>query len=145
MPDLSYAPKTYDQFHVGDKASLDFEFTRENVKEFTEVTKDFNPLHTDDEFAAKTMFKVPIAQGFFTASAAAALASPFFGIGCVNLGMSFVCTAPVRFGDVIHFEITITEMFDEKHDIAFVITGTNQGGVKVLNLEGKVRVMDRKR
>jgi len=145
MTELAYVPKTFDMFHVGDKSELDFLFTRENVKEFAEVTKDFNPLHQDDEFAAKTMFKECIAEGFFTASAAAALASPFFGIGTVNLGTTFWCTAPVRFNDTVKFVLEVTELFEEKHNISYTITGTRQDGVVVLKLDGQVKIMDKKK
>ena len=42
---------------VGQTYTHDFKFTQEEVNRFAEVTGDKNPVHTNAEFAAKTIFK----------------------------------------------------------------------------------------
>jgi acyl dehydratase len=48
--------------------SHDFRFSQDEVNRFAEVTGDKNPVHTDADYAAKTMFKRPIMHGMLSAS-----------------------------------------------------------------------------
>ena len=61
---------------VGQTYTHDFKFTQEEVNRFAEVTGDKNPVHTNAEFAAKTIFKKPIMHGMLGAS----LFSKVFGV-----------------------------------------------------------------
>jgi 3-oxoacyl-[acyl-carrier protein] reductase len=45
------------------QASFDFLVTDEMVKDFTELSGDFNPLHTDIEFGARSVYRRNIAHG----------------------------------------------------------------------------------
>ena len=42
---------------VGQLASRTLTLSAEEVKKYAEITGDYNPLHFDEEFAAKTQFK----------------------------------------------------------------------------------------
>lgn len=44
-------------------------FTKQDVKDFAELTDDLNPFHIDEEFAKKNRFGRPIAQGVLVACA----------------------------------------------------------------------------
>ena len=44
----------------GDVYTHGVKFTQADVVKFAEVTGDFNPIHIDAEYAAKTVFKKPI-------------------------------------------------------------------------------------
>jgi len=48
---------------VGQKATRSITLTTEHVKRFAELTGDYNPLHFDEAFAAKTKFKHLVVQG----------------------------------------------------------------------------------
>lgn len=53
---------------IGDKFTLEFSFTQDQVNEFCKISGDFNPLHWDEEFAASTPFKKPIIHGALVSS-----------------------------------------------------------------------------
>ena len=59
---------TIDDFHVGQRAEFRKTFTDEDIEHFIAITSDENPLHVDDEFAARTFFGKRIAHGMLTAS-----------------------------------------------------------------------------
>ena len=51
---------------VGQKAARSLTVTAEHVRTFAEMTGDYNPLHFDEEFAAKTKFGRLVVQGGLT-------------------------------------------------------------------------------
>ncbi|MEE9521880.1 MAG: MaoC/PaaZ C-terminal domain-containing protein, partial [candidate division NC10 bacterium] len=53
---------------VGQKAVIVKTMTAADIQQYSVLTGDTNPLHTDRAFAKKTQFGEPIAQGMFSAS-----------------------------------------------------------------------------
>jgi acyl dehydratase len=53
---------------IGYEFEYAFQFNQADVKKFAEVTGDFNPIHLDADYAAKTPFKKPIIHGFLSGS-----------------------------------------------------------------------------
>ena len=51
---------------VGAKASRTLTLTSDHVQNFAEMTGDYNPLHFDESFAAKTKFGRLVVQGGLT-------------------------------------------------------------------------------
>ena len=45
-----------------------FSFTQEDVNRFAEISGDNNPIHLDEEYAKKTIFKKRIIHGFLNGS-----------------------------------------------------------------------------
>ena len=48
---------------LGDCFSLVRAFSKSEVLLYAKLSGDLNPLHTDEEFASKTIFKKPICHG----------------------------------------------------------------------------------
>ena len=46
-----YVFKPFSSFKVGDSVSFTNEFSAEDVRQFSELTGDLNPIHLDEEFA----------------------------------------------------------------------------------------------
>src|SRR5204863_215860 len=59
---------------VGQKATRRLTLTSDHVKTFAALTGDYNPLHFDEAFTAKTKFKHLVVQGGLTTG----LLHPFF-------------------------------------------------------------------
>jgi acyl dehydratase len=72
--------------NIGDKYTLEFSFTQDQVNEFCNISGDFNPLHWDDAFAESTPFKKPIIHGaLITSIFSKVMGMDFPGKGSVYL------------------------------------------------------------
>ena len=100
---------------VGQKATRRITLTTEHVKRFAELTGDYNPLHFDEAFAAKTRFKHLVVQGGLTTGLLHALvAMDMPGSGTVFLSQNWKFTAPVFIGDTITAEAEVLSIHQTK-------------------------------
>lgn len=100
----------------GDKYSHKISFTQDDVVKFAEVTGDFNPIHLDKDYAAKTMFKKPIVHGFLSGAVfSKEFGTLFPGEGTIYLSQEMKFTAPVLVGVQYEARFEVTEVNTEKH------------------------------
>lgn len=121
---------------VGQKTTRRLTLTAEHVADYARITGDYNPLHFDHEFVAKTKFGRLVVQGGLTTGLLHALvAMDMPGPGTVFLNQNWQFTAPVFIGDTIQAEAEILEVHDTKPvtRIAFIVT--RQTGERVLEGE----------
>jgi acyl dehydratase len=86
--------------------------TESDIVNFAGLSGDFNPLHTDAEYAAKTEFGQRIAHGALGLSIATGLANQLgFMEGTVIAftALDWKYRAPIFIGDTIHVEITVNQ------------------------------------
>jgi 3-hydroxybutyryl-CoA dehydratase len=96
---------------VGDSASFSKTVTAADIDLFAQVTGDTNPVHLDEAYAAKTMFKGRIAHGMLTASyISTVIGTRLPGPGSIYLGQNLKFRAPVRAGDTVTATVTIKEI-----------------------------------
>ena len=55
-------------YQVGSLFSLDVSFTQADVDSYAKLTGDLNPIHYDNEYAAKTIFHKPVIHGMYASS-----------------------------------------------------------------------------
>ena len=121
---------------VGQKANRSLTLTADHVKTFAGITGDYNPLHFDDEFAAKTKFKRLVVQGGLTTGLLHALvAMDLPGPGTVFLSQNWKFTAPVFIDDTITAEAEILTIHETKPVTQIKIKVTRQDGETVLEGE----------
>lgn len=121
---------------VGRKASRSLTLTDQHVKMYAEITGDYNPLHFDEAFAAKTKFKHLIVQGGLTTGVLNALvATDMPGPGTVFLSHDWKFTAPVYIGDTITGEAEVMSVHSAKPVTQLRIRITRQTGETVLEGE----------
>jgi 3-hydroxybutyryl-CoA dehydratase len=68
--------KSIDELRVGDSAQISKTITETDINDFARATGDFNPVHLDQAYAEKTIFKGRIVYGVFSFG----LISNVFGI-----------------------------------------------------------------
>jgi hypothetical protein len=56
-----------EKLHLNQTFSTNFSFSQQDVADFARVTGDNNPVHLDEEFASKTIFKTRIMHGMLGA------------------------------------------------------------------------------
>ena len=91
--------KTIHELQAGDVAELVHRVDTDDVAEFVEAVGDYNPIHSDPEYAATTPFKEPIAPGVFTAGLiSAVIGTRLPGPGAIYLSQSLKFLKPVKLG-----------------------------------------------
>ncbi len=118
---------------IGQSATRSLTLTAEHVRTFAELTGDYNPLHFDEQFAAKTKFGRLVVQGGLTTGLLHALvATDLPGPGTVFLSQDWRFTAPVYVGDTITADAEVVSVHDTKPVCELRISVSRQDGVVVL-------------
>ena len=131
------------EIKVGDKFSTERLVTDELIRKFADVSGDYNPIHLDDEVAAKTRFGKRIAHGMLSASLiSTAIGTKLPGAGAIYLSQSFRFMAPVYPGDTITARVTISQIRDDKPIITLETICSNQQDQIVVKGEAVVLVED---
>ena len=57
----------FENISIGDEAEVLHTITSKDVDSFVDLTGDTNPLHTDEDYAASTLFRKPVVHGMLPA------------------------------------------------------------------------------
>ncbi len=128
---------------IGDKFSTSKQITDSVVRAFAELSGDFNPIHLDEEFAAKTRFGRRIAHGMISgALISAVLGYEFKERKIVYLSQTLKFTAPVFLDDTVTATATVANIREDKPIVTLETVCTNQSGETVVKGEAVVMVLD---
>ncbi len=123
--------------HVGQSAERVKTVTEADVRAFAEITGDYNPLHFDEDFAAKTRFGRLVAQGGVAAGLFNALvAMDLPGAGTVFMSQTLNYRAPVYLGDTLRARVEVLSLKPDKPVCQLKFEVFNQDGVSILDGEG---------
>jgi acyl dehydratase len=144
--------KYFEDFKEGmEFLTLGRTMTEADIVNFSGFTGDFNPLHTDAQYASESMFGERIAHGMCGLSMATGLLVrlnifegtivAFYGIDQLRF------RAPIKIGDTIHVVAKVIEKKESKKEgeglVAFQVNVVNQDGTPVM--EGVVKTLMKKR
>ena len=130
------------ELRVGQRECLSRTITAEDVAAFARLSGDYNALHLDDEFAARTEFAQRVVHGFLSASLLSTLVGMKVpGRGALYLSQRIDFTKPVYIGDTVEACATI-----EKIDVDTRIISLRTEIIRaprdiVLRGEAKVKVL----
>jgi acyl dehydratase len=103
------------ELEVGQQASRAIAVTEAHVRSFAQISDDYNRLHFDVDFVARTSFGRLVAQGGLTADILHALvAEDMPGPGTVFLSQDWKFTAPVFIGDTITSSAEVMSVHESK-------------------------------
>jgi acyl dehydratase len=119
---------------VGDTGRRTRVVRSRDIELFTELTGDRNPLHYDEDAAARSRFGGLIVQGGVTSGLLnAVVAEEVPGPGSVFLHVDWSFRAPVRPGDEITAEVEVLEVREDKPLTTLRTTIVDQNGTVVLD------------
>lgn len=133
-----------DELQVGMSRDLRKIISNRDIELFAEVSTDHNPVHLDDDYAARTAFGGRIAHGMLSASLiSAVIGEQLPGHGTIYLGQSLKFMAPVRPGDEVHVVVSVTAIDTAKRRVTLE-TLCSVGNTVVVKGEALVLAPSRK-
>jgi len=126
------------KYRIGDNYSKRFVINDEKIVRYAEVSEDKNPVHLDNEYASKTIFKKRIAHGMLIGGfISSILGNDFPGNGTIYLNQTMSFKKPVFIDDEIEIKIEVVEI-DKK---GWLTMQTNCYSNNVVVVEGKALVI----
>ncbi len=107
---------------VGHWASIETVFDEKELRQFAELSEDYNPIHLDKHYAATTRFKQPIVHGqLYTSLLSGLLGMTLPGKGAVYVSQAYQYKAPLFVGEKVLAKVEVTDV-DEKRRIVTLST-----------------------
>lgn len=144
MTTTPFSPSTLNTMNIsiGQRFSTSRKVTDAIVRQFAEVSGDYNPIHLDDEFAKSTRFGRRIAHGMLSgAFISAVLGNEFRGMKIVYLSQTLKFTAPVYLGDTVTATATVTSIREDNGIVTLETVCTNQNGEVLVKGESAVMIL----
>lgn len=117
--------------------------TQEHINLYAEASKDFNPIHLDEEFARKTPAGGRIAHGMLILAYVSQMLTAAFGRSWITGGKLEVrFRAPARPGDTITVSgrIRKVEQMEGRNLVSCDVLCSNQKGESVITGSAEVKV-----
>lgn len=128
---------------VGQRAERTRTVRSEDIRLFTEMSGDRNPLHYDEAVARASRFGEIVVQGGVTSAILnAVVAEDLPGPGTVFLQVDWRFTAPVRPGDTITGTVEVLEVREDKPVTKLATAVRRQDGVVALEGTAVCYTMD---
>lgn len=126
--------KAISGIETGDVFSVSRMFLEEDVVQFADISKDYNPVHFDKQFAKQKKFDQCICHGLLIGSILTEIGGQ---IGWLGTQMAFSFEKPVYLNDTITCTFTVQAISKNRYAKAKAVF-TNQNEVVVLSatLEG---------
>ena len=125
---------TYDELTIGQSARLVRTLALSDIQAFAAVSGDLNPTHVDLEYAAQTPLNGVVAHGMWGATLISSLlGTEFPGAGTVYVDQSLHFVLPVRVGDTLTVNATVSAKDDASKRVTLDCQVHNQSGMLVLS------------
>ena len=131
---------TIGELTVGQSYETSFVITAGLIEGFAEVTGDHNPIHLDEDYAGRSIFKQRVAQGMLQAGLLSGILGCHFpGVGTIYLSQTLKFIKPVFIKDQITLRLEVLEIINEKNQVRLETLFTNQNGEAVITGEALVK------
>jgi 3-hydroxybutyryl-CoA dehydratase len=105
---------------AGMSASYSQTITDSDVKSFSGISGDKNPIHMDEKYASVSRYKKRIVHGLLPCSFFSALfGTKLPGEGCVYASQSIKFLRPIYIGDTVTASVIVKSLDHQKHNIHF--------------------------
>lgn len=109
-----------EEIEIGMCASYSQTITDSDIKNYSGISGDKNPVHMDEEYAEKSRYKKRIAHGLMSAGYFSALfGTKIPGPGCVYVSQELKFLRPVYIGDTLTASVKVKHVDLVKRRILF--------------------------
>lgn len=106
---------SFEQLSLGMDAIYSRTITDTDLRNFSGVCGDTNPMHLNEEYAANTVFGRCVVHGMLTASLlSTVIGTRLPGPGCLYVSQTLHFRAPVYVGDTVYARATVQELIAAK-------------------------------
>lgn len=127
------------KYQVGDTATRTKAFSAEEVKLFSEISTDTNPIHLDESVAAESIFKQRVVHGMLVGSLfSGIIGCELPGTGTIYLNQSLNFKAPVPLDEPITATVEITNVREKRNIVTLKTVATDSQGKVVIEGEAVV-------
>ncbi|EDQ90064.1 uncharacterized protein MONBRDRAFT_36649 [Monosiga brevicollis MX1] len=119
--------------HVGQSIETTRSFSPEDVQAFAELSGDFNPLHLDADFAAKTRFGRPIVHGvLINGLLSGIMGAQLPGAGSIFLSQTLSFSAPLFVGEPVTVRATVDKFHPTKPVVELKTISLDKDGQQLM-------------
>lgn len=123
MSEIILGAVPIEEISVGMSVSYSQTITDSDIKTFSGVSGDHNPIHVDQNYAAESRYGKRIAHGLMTASFFSGLfGTKLPGRGCVYVSQNLTFKRPVYIDDTVTATIEVTNVDIDKRVVSFDTT-----------------------
>lgn len=132
----------FDKIEIGYKLEFFQNITSQDVYEFARISGDNNPIHINEEFAKKSIFKQKIVHGMFVGSLfSKAIASDIPGPGSIYISQTMNFRYPIYHNSLVKIVIEVESLKPEKK-IVFLKTTCWVSDVMVIDGTAVVKCLE---
>lgn len=107
-------------FNVGMSAEITRSFNANDVRVFSKLSGDINPVHLDEKYASETIFGSCIVHGALASSIFSTIfANTLPGPGCIYLKSENKFLKPIYPDEEVIFKVEVTDVLEEKKRLIF--------------------------
>lgn len=123
---------------VGDSAVITNTVTEDKIILFAQASGDHNPLHLNEDYANKSIFRKRVAHGMLSASfISAVLGTTLPGEGSIYLSQTLNFIKPVYINDTITTEVSVVSI---SNNIALLHTTCKNQEMQIVT-KGEAKVL----
>lgn len=118
----------FEDLQVGQVETMSRVVSEADIVAYAALSGDYNPVHLDPEYAAKTPFKARIAHGILSAGYISAIfGMKLPGPGSIYISQTLNFKAPVKIDDRVETTVRLVELVPEKKRARFECVCTVNG------------------
>jgi 3-hydroxybutyryl-CoA dehydratase len=122
-----------EDFKPGQHVTFSKTFTEDDMRRFIEITGDVNPIHVDEEFAARTQFGRRVLQGMLTASIFSTMVGMLLpGTGAIYRSQTLRFLLPVYLGETVTAHFVVRSVDRDKFRLEIDAWIENAAGKRVI-------------
>ena len=107
-------------YKVGMSAEITRSFSANDIRLFSKLSGDINPVHLDEKYASKTIFGSCIVHGALASSIFSTIfANTLPGPGCIYLKSENKFLKPIYPDEEVIFKVEVTDILEEKKRLIF--------------------------